>query len=63
MITKKFYKSKTFWFNVLTLVVLMAGSFGFDQFEADPEMAALAMGAVALINLVLRWTTNTRIGV
>ena len=63
MDAKKFYKSKTFWFNLLTLVVLIAGSFGFTEFEADPEMAALATGAVALINLGLRWMTNTRIQV
>ena len=63
MDVKKFYKSKTFWFNLLTLVVLVVGAFGFDQFEADPEMSALATGCVAIINLVLRSMTDTKLEV
>lgn len=61
MDVKKFYKSKTFWFNALTLTVLVVGSFGFATFEADPEIAPIAAGVVAMINLVLRWTTDTKI--
>jgi len=58
---KKFYLSKTFWFNLLTLVVLVVGAFGFTEFESNPEIAPIAAGVVAVINLVLRWMTNTKL--
>ncbi len=55
---KKFYLSKTLWFNVLTLVLLIAQGFGFAEFEAYPGLAGLAAGIVALANVVLRVITR-----
>jgi len=55
---KEFYKSKTVWFNILALVLLIAQGFGFADFEAAPEMAAVAAGVVAVVNLVLRFVTS-----
>ena len=58
MEAKKFWESKTFWFNVLTLVVLVASEFGLRDFAPDPNVAALATGIVAVINIVLRFMTD-----
>ena len=56
-VTKAFYKSKVFWFNILAVVVVIASQFGFSEFTLDAEVAA---GVVAIINLVLRlWATRT----
>lgn len=57
--TKPFYASKTFWFNVLAVVVVAAGQFGFADFTLDAEVSA---GVVAIINLALRlWATRTQL--
>lgn len=47
-------KSKTVVFNILALLVAIAGGFGFVDFQPTPEITALAAGIVALINLYLR---------
>ena len=54
MEAKKWYKSKTLWFNGLTLLVVVASGLGFASFQPDPEVQAIGAGVVALINLVLR---------
>jgi hypothetical protein len=51
---KKWYKSKTFWFNVLTLLLVVAAGYGFAGFEPDPEVQVIGAGLVALVNLILR---------
>jgi hypothetical protein len=59
---KKWYTSKTFWFNILALVVAVASSFGFAEFVPDAEIVSIAAGIVAVINLVLRlWFTDTKL--
>jgi len=55
---KKWYASKTFWFNILALAVLIANSFGFANFNLSPDFQQLAIGAVAAINIGLRFITN-----
>jgi hypothetical protein len=52
--SKKWYASKTLWFNLLTLAVVVASGMGFAGFEPDPEVQVIGAGLVALINLVLR---------
>jgi hypothetical protein len=55
---KKFYESKTFWFNLLTILIALAGLFGFADFKPDEntlEFLALLLGGV---NLALRFWTN-----
>jgi len=51
---KKFYESKTFWFNVLFGVVSIASLFGFGEFT--PSESAIEIVAIlgAAVNLVLR---------
>jgi len=59
---KKWYTSKTFWFNVLTLTVAIASAFGFADFRPEPEVLSIAAGVIAVINLILRlWFTDTRL--
>jgi uncharacterized membrane protein len=60
---KGFWKSKTFWFNVLAVVVAIAGQVGFAEFEPDAELIAVIVG---IVNVILRFavkqplTTDTR---
>jgi len=56
--TKPIYRSKTFWFNVLALIVTVAGAFGFSDFKLSPDYQQLAVGLVAIINLALRFATD-----
>ena len=51
---KKWYKSKTLWFNGLALALVVASGFGFSTFQPDPEVHAIGVGIVAAINLALR---------
>jgi len=53
MSVKKWYSSKTFWFNVLALVVAVAANFGFTG-ELPAEWGVFVPAIVILINLVLR---------
>ena len=51
---KKFYESKTFWFNILTGIVALAAYFGFAEFQ--PSQVTIEIIAVlgSAVNLVLR---------
>lgn len=50
---KKFYKSKTFWVNVLALVSIVVQSQ--TGFVISPELQA---GILSVLNGVLRFTTT-----
>jgi len=56
--TKVFWQSKTFWFNVLAIIVMVAGAFGFSDFKLSPDYQQLAVGLIAVINLALRFITK-----
>ncbi len=58
MNVKSILLSKTFWFNLLALVVLVAKPFGFGDFQADPDLESYALVIVTLVNIVLRLVTN-----
>ncbi len=47
---KPFYESKTLWFNVLALIVIVATSFGFADFEASGDIVELGSVIVAVVN-------------
>lgn len=55
---KEFYKSKTFWFNVLALVVMLASAFGFAEFESSAELQQYGVVIITLVNVLLRFVTR-----
>lgn len=58
---KKFYASKTFWFNVVAFVLAVgipvAGQFGYTG-EIPADWAVFVVPAIALVNLILRFLTK-----
>ena len=58
MDSKKWYLSKTLWFNVLALITAVAQYYGFANFTPDPNMGAYAIALVAVVNAVLRLVTK-----
>ena len=57
---KKFWQSKTFWFNGLAFIVAILSAFGYTG-EVSSELGAFVVPAVLLINLVLRFITEKKI--
>lgn len=55
---KPWYRSKTVWFNVLSIAVLIANQFGYVDFKVDPVLEG---GVISLVNLVLRFITRAAI--
>ena len=55
---KSIFYSKTFWFNVVALIVLVAGSFGFNEAELSPNLETYALVIVTVVNLLLRLVTK-----
>ena len=53
MSVKKWFESKTFWFNVLALVVAVAAEFGYSG-ELPAEWGVFVPAIVIVINLILR---------
>jgi uncharacterized membrane protein len=58
---KTLFASKTFWFNLLAALVLIANAFGYVEFTADPRVAEYAGVVVTLANIILRLATKTAI--
>jgi len=58
MEAKSFLRSKTFWFNVLALVMLVATGFGYGEFQADPAITQYGAVVITVINLILRFATR-----
>ncbi len=52
---KKVYKSRTFWFNILAVLVFLAQSAGFADFAPNPGLMA---ATAAAFNLWLRYITS-----
>lgn len=57
MDSKPIYYSKTFWFNIISVIVTVAAAFGFNQFQPDAQMGEYATVIVAIINIILRFYT------
>jgi len=56
--SKNIVTSKTFWFNLLAGLVAIAGQFDFGSFDPDTGVITVALGIVALVNLILRYLTD-----
>jgi hypothetical protein len=57
MDAKKWYLSKTFWFNGVALVLMVLAQFGYTG-ELPEEWSALAPAILAIVNLILRAITK-----
>lgn len=61
MFAKSFLLSKTFWFNVVAVLVLILNQFGYVG-ELDPEwqgyVDVFVPALVAVINIALRFITK-----
>ena len=55
---KKLLKSKTFWFNLLAIIVTVASQFGFSEFEPSEEIAELTVIFAGVVNILLRVKTS-----
>ncbi len=55
---KSILLSKTFWFNVLALLVIVANAFGFAEFSRDPAVDQYALIIITLANIALRMFTK-----
>jgi len=60
--TKPFWQSKTLWVNVIAGVATVAGVFKLDLGLTPEVQAELATGILAVVNIVLRFTTKTAVG-
>ena len=56
--TKKFYQSKTFWFGVLTVVVGVAGLFGFADYAPSTDLEQAMEIVLGAITILLRFLTK-----
>lgn len=55
---KRFYKSKTIWFNILALLTIVAGGFGFREFEPELWIVELGTAIIIIGNVALRFITK-----
>lgn len=59
---KPIYQSKTFWFNLLTILVSVAAVFGFQAYQPDAQMTEITTIIVGIVNIILRLYTSQPIG-
>lgn len=55
---KTLIQSKSFWFNILSLLVMVAGLFGFNEFQPDPKVIEGFGTFVTIGNILLRYVTS-----
>ena len=56
---KEWYKSKTLWVNVLTLLALILGTVA--QWPELQVIAPQLLGLLSVVNIVLRFITDKRL--
>ena len=54
---KNFWQSKTFWFFLLSLVVSVAGAFGFADFVPEAAFGEIGVAIISVVGIVLRLIT------
>ena len=55
---KVLIKSRTFWFNILAVVVAIASLFGFADFQPDGKVIEAIGIITAIVNIYLRTKTD-----
>ena len=60
MESKKWYASKTLWFNLLAFIVAVAAGFGYTG-ELPADWGVYVPAVIAIINVILRFITNQSI--
>lgn len=55
---KSFLKSKTLWFNFLTLALMVAGNFGFKEFIPSLWVNDAGISLILIVNIILRFITK-----
>lgn len=58
---KSMFKSKTLTVNLLALIATISTAFGLDLGLGEAAQAQIATGIMAIVNIVLRFVTNTGI--
>lgn len=61
MDTKSWYTSKTIWVNGLAFLAVLASAVGLDLGLTPEVQAEIAVGIIAVVNLVLRYFTHSSI--
>ena len=62
--TKAFWKSKTIWFNALTIITILATAIGYKpNAELAEEVGVLLLALSPFVNFVLRVYTEKKIGI
>ena len=58
---KKWYESKTIWFSILTVLIALAGLFGFADFHPSAQLLEFITLLVGVVNFILRLVTKQAI--
>ena len=56
--SKSIFKSKTFYFNVLAFLVVLANAFGFGDFKPNGTVLEVVAVLIPILNIVLRKITT-----
>ena len=59
---KKWWKSKTIWFNVLSAIAFVIGGILTQGIFSDPVATKIFAVVLILVNLGLRFVTDTGVG-
>jgi hypothetical protein len=59
---KSIFASKTFWFAILFVLLNIAGVFGYETYQADPELVNIVGLVVSALVIALRFITKQAIG-
>lgn len=55
---KDFYRSKTFWFGGLVILVSIAGLFGFQEYQPPADLVEGIGAGLGLAVIILRFWTK-----